>query len=124
MQTTRKHNSALTHNARILRKNMTKEESRLWYAFLRGYPVRFLKQKVIDNYVVDFYCHKARLIIELDGAQHYEGKGPYKDKIRTARIEERNLFVMRIPNSEINKNFEGVCEYIDNEVKRLISKDI
>ena len=70
----RKHNSKLTTLARNLRKNMTKEEKHLWYDFLKNYPVRFLKQKVIDNYIVDFYCHEAKLIIELDGSQHFEDK--------------------------------------------------
>ena len=84
----RKHNTELTTNARTLRKNMTKEEKQLWYDFLKTYPVRFLRQKVIDNYIVDFYCHSARLIIELDGSQHYEEKGLLKDKIRTERIEQ------------------------------------
>ncbi len=113
----RKHNPKLTENAKILRKNMTKEERHLWYDFLRTYPVRFLRQKVIDNYVVDFYCHRVRLIIELDGSQHYEEKGLLKDKIRTERLEERNLTVLHIPNNEINSNFNGVCEYIDLFVK-------
>ena len=102
----RKHNTELTSNARNLRKNMTKEEKHLWYDFLKSYPVRFLRQKVIDNYIVDFYCHSARLIIELDGSQHYEEKGLLKDKIRTERIEERKLTVVRIPNNEVNRNFE------------------
>ena len=85
----RKHNTELTSNARTLRKNMTKEERHLWYDFLKMYPVRFLRQKVIDNYIVDFYCHSARLIIELDGSQHYEEKGLLKDKIRTEKIEQK-----------------------------------
>ena len=118
----RKHNSALTENARALRKNMTKEERHLWYDFLRDYPVRFLRQKVIDNYIVDFYCHKARLIVELDGSQHYEKEGMLKDKIRTERIENRNLTVIRIPNNEVNENFEGVCDYIDLLVKETLGR--
>ena len=116
----RKHNTDLTINARTLRKNMTKEERHLWYDFLKKYPVRFLRQKVIDNYIVDFYCHSARLIIELDGSQHYGEKGLLKDKIRTERIEKRNLTVVRIPNNEVNRNFEGVCQYIDNAVKESL----
>jgi len=99
---------------------MTKEERRLWYDFLRSYPIRFLRQKVIDSYIVDFYCHEARLIIELDGSQHYEPKELLKDKIRTEKIESRNLTVIRIPNNEVNKNFNGVCEYIDFFVKESI----
>jgi len=110
----------MTANAKVLRKNMTKEERHLWYDFLKNYPVRFLRQKVIDNYIVDFYCHKARIIIELDGSQHFEDKGLLKDKIRTDKIEERNLIVIRIPNNEVNKNFEGVCLYIDNAVKESL----
>ena len=116
----RKHNTELTSNAKTLRKNMTKEERHLWYDFLKMYPVRFLRQKVIDNYIVDFYCHSARLIIEIDGSQHYEEKGLLKDKIRTERIELRNLVVIRIPNNEVNRNFEGVCMYIDNAVKESL----
>ena len=116
----RKHNTDLTTNARTLRKNMTKEERHIWYDFLKTYPVRFLRQKVIDNYIVDFYCHSARLIIELDGSQHYEEKGLLKDKIRTDRIEQRNLTVIRIPNNEVNKNFEEVCRYIDIAVKESL----
>ena len=118
--TERKHNASLTENARILRKNMTKEERHLWYDFLREYPIRFLRQKVIDGYIVDFYCHQARLIIELDGSQHYEETGLQKDQIRTERIENRNLSVIRIPNNEVNRNFRGVCEYIDLAVQKLI----
>ena len=118
----RKHNTNLTANAITLRKNMTKEERHLWYDFLKNYPVRFLRQKVIDNYIVDFYCHSARLIIELDGSQHYEEKGLLKDRIRTERIEKRNLTVMRIPNNEVIRNFEGVCQYIDNAVKESPSQ--
>ena len=116
----RKHNTELTNNARVLRKNMTKEEKHLWYDFLKSYPVRFLRQKVIDNYIVNFYCHSARLIVELDGAQHYEEKGLLKDKIRTERIEQRNLKVIRIPNNELNRNFGVVCQYIDDAVKESL----
>ena len=118
----RKHNPKLTENAKALRKNMTKEERHLWYDFLRSYPIRFLRQKVIDNYIVDFYCSEARLIIELDGSQHYEGSGLLKDKVRTEKIEGRNLTVIRIPNNEVNKNFRGVCEYIDLFVKKSLHR--
>ena len=116
----RKHNSDLTNNAKALRKNMTKEEKHLWYDFLKNYPVRFLRQKVIDDYIVDFYCHSARLIVELDGSQHYEEKGLQKDRIRTERIERRNLTVIRIANNEISGNFEGVCDYIDGMVRESL----
>ena len=70
----RKHNPVLTGKAKKLRRDMTKEERHLWYDYLRNYPVRFLRQKVIDQYIADFYCHAARLVVELDGSQHYEEK--------------------------------------------------
>ena len=96
---------------------MTKEERHLWYEFLRDYPVRFLRQKVIDDYIVDFYCHRANLVIELDGSQHYEECGRESDRVRTGFLQARGLTVVRIPNNEINRNFAGVCEYIDLLVK-------
>lgn len=111
-----KHNPTLTENAKALRKNMTKEERHLWYDFLRTYKLRFLRQKIIDNYIVDFYCAKAKLVIELDGSQHFEPNAILRDKIRTEQIEKYNLTVLRIPNNEINENFDGVCEFIDNYI--------
>ena len=116
----RKHNPKLTENAKGLRKNMTKEEKHLWYDFLKGYPVRFLRQKIIDDYIADFYCHRARLVIELDGSQHYTKDGLLKDKIRTEHIEKRDLTVLRIPNGEINHNFEGICRFIDEFVQESL----
>ena len=118
----RKHNPKLTKNAKTLRKNMTKEERHLWYDFLRSYPIRFLRQKVIDNYIVDFYCHQARLVIELDGSQHYEPNMLLNDHIRTQKIAQRGLTVMRIPNNAISENFRGVCEYIDNFIMKSPSQ--
>ena len=118
----RKHNSNLTANARMLRKNMTKEERHLWYDFLKQYPVRFIRQKVIDNFIVDFYCHDARLIVELDGSQHYDPAEQKKDIRRTQMLEARNLKVIRVPNNEVTNNFRGVCEYIDLCVQQRISK--
>ena len=118
----RKHNSALTANARNLRKNMTKEERHLWYDFLRAYPVRFLHQKVIDGYIVDFYCHEVRLIVELDGSQHYDPENQKKDRERTKNLESRGLRVIRIPNNEITRNFSGVCEYIDLCIRQTLKE--
>ncbi len=119
----RKHNPKLTNYAKSLRKNMTKEEKKLWYQCLRNFPVRFLRQKAIDNYIVDFYCHKARLIVELDGSQHYKRVGLIKDQIRTERLESRNLTVIRIPNNLVNSRFKDVCFYIEETVKRLMNEE-
>ena len=117
-----KHNKALVPNAKNLRKNLTKEERRLWYDYLRTYPVKFLRQKIIGKYIVDFYCAKAKLIVELDGSQHYEEKGMEYDAERTAFLEQYGIRVLRIPNNEVNKNLSGVCEYIDFAVKQSLSQ--
>jgi len=119
---TRKHDPALTGYARALRKNMTAEERRLWYTFLKDYPVRFLRQKVIDHYIADFYCAKARLIIELDGSQHYEAEGMAQDAIRTEVLEARGLTVMRIPNDYLKAHFREACEAIDQAVRGRTGK--
>ena len=120
----RKHNPKLTENAKELRKNMTKEEKHIWYDFLKTYPVRFLRQKVIADYIADFYCHKARIVIEHDGSQHYTKDGILKDRMRTEKIEKRDLTVLRIPNGEINHNFEGVCKFIDEFVKESLRQPL
>ena len=112
-----KHNPHLTGIAKALRKSMTKEERHLWYDFLRDYPVRVLRQKVIDEYVVDFYCSGAKLVIELDGSQHFEPENLKKDQIRQEHLKNRGLTVIRIPNNEVNQNFRGVCEYIDRCIR-------
>ena len=117
-----KHNPTLTQNAKNLRKNMSKEERHLWYDFLRGYPVRFLRQKVIDAYIADFYCASAKLVVELDGSQHYEDRGKKYDQNRTAALESRGLLVIRIPNNEVMKNFRGACEYIDMIVQQRLNR--
>ena len=105
--------------AKTLRKNMTPWERKLWYGFLRYYPVRFQRQKAIGNYIADFYCAKARLVIELDGGGHYTAELARKDEMRTKDLESMNLTVVRICNLDIDRNFSGVCENIDLTVKRL-----
>ena len=112
-----KHNPDLTSNARQLRKNMTLEERILWYQYLRTHPVKFYRQRVLGQYIADFYCAKAKLVIELDGSQHYEPKGLLKDRIRTEKLSEFGLTVLRIPNTDIKKNLAGVCEYIDEYLR-------
>ena len=106
--------------AKHLRKNMTPWEKKLWYQFLRNYPVRFQRQKAIGNYIADFYCAKARLVVELDGGEHYTPEQIERDKIRTTELENMNLTVLRFLNRDIDRNFNGVCEYIDLFVKKSL----
>ena len=116
----RKHNKQLTPLAKKLRREMTKEERHLWYDFLRDYPVKFLRQKPFGNYILDFYCAKAKLAIELDGSQHFTEQSVIdKDKQRDIYLKEHNITVIRIQNIDITNNFKGVCDYIDSSVKNL-----
>ena len=117
-----KYNSALIPLAKKLRKNMTKEERRLWYDFLREYPLRFVRQKVLGKYIVDFYCAKAKIVIELDGSQHYDPQEMEQDTIRTTFLEGYGLTVIRIPNNAVTQNFRGVCKYIDLQIKQSPSQ--
>jgi len=118
----RKYNKQLIPLAKHLRREMTKEERHLWYDFLRYYPVRFSRQKVLGKYIADFYSAEAKLVIELDGSQHYEIDEMENDADRTAFLEEYGLRVIRIPNNEVTGNFRGVCEYIDVAVKQSLSQ--
>ena len=102
-------NARLTANAQTLRRNMTKEERHLWYDFLRLLPVRFNRQKVIGKYIVDFYCAEKQLVSEIDGAQHYEEAAHKKDEERDRTLQLLGLTVLRYSNTDINRNFAGVC---------------
>lgn len=117
-----KHNKQLIPLAKQLRKEMTKEERHLWYDFLRSYPVRFSRQKVLGKYIADFYSAEAKLVIKLDGSQYYEDGNAGKDTQRTAFLEGNGLKVIRVPNSEVRRNFCGVCEHIDAAVKQSLSQ--
>ena len=116
----RKQNKSLVPYAKDLRRDMTKEEKRLWYDFLRNHPVRFQRQKILGQYIVDFYAASARLVIELDGSQHFEDGGIAYDARRDSYLAEYGLRIIRIPNNEINRNFDGVCEYLNQEIERAI----
>ena len=116
------YNEKLQVNARTLRKNMTKEERRLWYDCLKLLPMTVHRQKVLGQYIVDFYIAQAELVIEVDGSQHYEDRNAEKDAERTAFLEGYGLTVIRIPNNEVSRNFCGVCEYIDAAVKQSLSQ--
>ena len=118
----RKHNIKIVPFAKELRKNMTKEERHLWYDFLRDYPEKITREKVLGKYIADFYCAKANIAIELDGSQHYEDEGLVNDEKRTEYLEQYGIKVVRISNLDVSRNFEGVCMYIDNAVKQSLSQ--
>ena len=102
-------NPKLKRNAQKLRREMTKEERRLWYDFLKRLPVTVNRQKVIGRYIVDFYCASAKLVIELDGSQHYEEGGAASDRERDLALNGLGFSVVRYTNDDINRNFGGVC---------------
>ena len=112
------HNPKLTSRAQSLRKNMTKEERKLWYDYLNAYPCRFRRQVAFGNYILDFYCAAARLAVELDGSQHYEPEGMQKDAQRTRFLEQNGIAVLRFSNTDVLKNLSGVCEQIDLTVQK------
>ena len=115
-------NNKLLNIARILRRNMTRQEKHLWYDFLRHYPIKIYKQRIIDDFIADFYCHSARLVIELDGSQHYTKKGKTYDELRTEILERYGLYVLRVSNKDIDDNFEGVCSMIDKTIIERINE--
>ena len=106
------HNSKLDGNAKALRRNQTKEERHLWYDFLKGLPLMVHRQKVMGPYIVDFYISSAKLVIELDGSQHFDPSGHAADETRDAYLRSLGLRVVRYSNADVNQNFRGVCEDI------------
>ena len=114
-------NDKLNGNARSLRRNMTKEEAQLWYQFLCRYPFRFRRQYVIGNYIADFYCHQAKLVVELDGSQHYSPEEREYDQKRTAYLEQQGLQVLRFSNLDVLRQFQNVCTAIDMAVKERMT---
>lgn len=114
-----KKNNNLTVYAQSLRKNATKEERHLWYDFLRSHPLQFKRQRVIGNYIVDFYCDKVKLVIELDGSQHYENDAQAYDAERTTFLNSFDITVLRFSNLDIQENFDGVCAAIQRKVCEL-----
>ena len=114
-----KDNSQL-ETARRLRREMTPQERKLWYLFLRTYPVKIYKQRIINRFIVDFYCASAKLVIELDGAQHYEPQGIAYDAERSAVLTAHGLEVLRFSNSDVDKNFQSVCEQIDFAIQKRL----
>ena len=109
-------NSKLTGNAKTLRKNMTREERHLWYDFLKTLTVTVNRQKVIGNYIVDFYIASSKIVVELDGSQHYEDAGIENDMKRDAFLNDLGIKVLRYSNMDINQRFESVCKDILNHI--------
>ena len=114
------YNKKLIPRAKELRKNATPQENELWYKFLRTYPIRFQRQKTIGQFITDFYCHEAGLVIELDGSQHFTPEGITHDEARTAAIETFGVTVLRFTNRDIDSNFRAVCTQIDAAVQERL----
>lgn len=112
-------NSALKKYAVEMRKNMTDEEKKVWYQILKGHIPKFHRQRIIGNYIVDFYCPKLKLIIEIDGYQHFEERQLAYDAERTEYLEKLGFYVLRFENTEVNKEFEDVKYVIENVCKAL-----
>ena len=101
---------------------MTKEERHLWYDFLKIYPIQFKRQFPIGDYIVDFYCFQAKLVLELDGSQHCEPETMEYDRKRTQYLKNQGLYVLRISNLDVMREFRGVCEAIDLTVRSRMRK--
>ena len=114
----------LIQNAKALRKEATKQENHLWYDFLRDYPIRFQRQKTIDGFIVDFYCASAKLVIEVDGSQHYEPQGMAYDAERSVFLSSLGLEVLRFSNRDIDREFRGVCEQIDITIQSRLQNPL
>ena len=114
------YNKDLKLPSRNLRNNMTPQEKKLWYQHLKTYPVRFNRQRPIGVYIADFYCSKAKLVIEIDGSQHYTEEGIAYDENRTIALNHFGVDVIRFTNSDIDLNFEGVCMQIDRVIKEKL----
>ncbi len=102
---------------------MTQQEKHLWYDYLKTYPIKIYKQRIINNYIADFYCDKARLVIELDGSQHYTPEGKIYDKARSQVLEQYGLSVLRFSNRDVDDKFEGVCYIIDKTIRERLNEN-
>ena len=118
------YNNKHKEQSRELRKNMTEQEKRLWFCFLKEYPIKIYRQRVIGNYIADFYCSKAKIVIEIDGSQHYSDEGLNYDENRTNAINDFGIEVIRFSNYDVNTNFEGVCMEIDKVISGKMGIDL
>ena len=113
----------MTKLSQMLRRNMTKEEKRLWYGFLKNIPFTVNRQRTIDDYIVDFYCAELKIVIEVDGGQHYTEDGRARDAVRDEYLMRTGNILLRYTNNEIHKNFEGVCFDIIRNIKERSGRD-
>ena len=118
------HRKVLTPNAQKLRREMTKEEKHLWYDYFRKIPFTVHRQKVFGPYIVDFYIAQAKLVVELDGSQHYEEENRLADRIRDGYLNSMGITVLRFPNSTVWENFEGVCDGISSYLEDFVDDNL
>ena len=111
-----RYNASLKSKAQELRRESTPQENKLWYDFLRSHPYQFRRQKQFDRYIVDFYCSRAKLAIEIDGPQHYTPEGLLHDQSRTAHLNSLGITVLRFKNDEIDHRFRSVCYQINKHL--------
>ena len=116
-------NSEMLPRCKELRKSMTKQERRLWYEFLRDYPIKIYKQRSIDRFIVDFYCSRAHIAIEVDGGQHYSPDGMQYDSERSAVLARYGVTVIRITNEDVDNRFTTVCEQLDKMIKAALNNE-
>ena len=117
-------NNDMLDVARKLRRDLTPQERKLWYNFLRGYPVKVYKQRIIESFIVDFYCAEARLVIELDGSQHYTEQGKEYDEERSQILLAYGLKILRFPNNLVDRHFDAVCEQIHNTIQERLDESV
>jgi len=115
------YNNKLIPTVMELKKEMTPQERLLWYLYLRSHPLRFQRQKTIGDYIVDFYCHSAKMVVEIDGSQHYSDEGKADDSKRDDFLKKYGLQTIRIADSDVNQHFYAVCQYINGAVKERMN---
>ncbi|MFH2107120.1 MAG: endonuclease domain-containing protein [Chrysiogenia bacterium] len=106
------YNPDLVGHARLMRKALTSAEKKLWEGLLRDFKFRVLRQRPIDNFIVDFYCPKLKLVIEIDGAGHFKDEGRALDKERTEILVAYGLRVVRFSDHDVMIHFTRVCDRI------------
>ena len=115
-----KRNFKLLDQARELRRNLTPQEKRLWYRFLRTYPVKIYKQRIIESFIADFYCASAKLVIEIDGSQHFTSQGKAYDEERSMIMSQYGIKTIRFSNADVDRRFQSVCACIHEEIQNRI----